>query len=197
MNLKDLTKEQLLLLNTDFGPELEKQASAIVAEQQVKIAELQEVAASCMAYGEELAMNKIAEMEARYRQKLAQEEGSEEEKKGLEKKESEKEEEDSSSEEEKTATAMGNFILEGYWKTLMEKGAEYYGDKNIYIEELVKEAKGASSLQKFVSQAKSKLNKAKGQAMKHVTKNKGKYQAAGAAAGTGTLGYLLGKKRND
>jgi len=134
MNLSDLTREELLLINTDFGEELEKTASSIVEEETEKIAEMEEVAGSCYNYGTELAMQKIAEMEAAYKNK----------------KESEEEEEEEDKDEgEKTASAMGNFILEGYWNTMMEKGAEYYGDENIYLEELCKEAgadKAAKSL---------------------------------------------------
>jgi hypothetical protein len=55
MNINDLTEDQAIeLLNTDFGPELEKQASAIVeAEEYVE-------------YGQQLALEKIAAMEEAY-----------------------------------------------------------------------------------------------------------------------------------
>lgn len=127
MKLTDLTREQLVLINTDFGEELEKQASAEVDAEYEKLAESEEVAESCYNYGAELAMQKIAAME-------------EEAKKKEEKKEEEEGEEEEEKEEEKTASAMGNFILEGYWNTMMEKGAEFYGDDSIYLEELCKEA---------------------------------------------------------
>jgi len=213
--MRDLTKDQLLLLNTNFGEELEKQASSMVAEENEKIAELEETAASCMAYGSELAMQKIAEMEQAHQEKVAMEE-EKKDFKGLEKKdEEEEEEEEEEKEEEKTASAMGNFILEGYWNTLMEKGAEYYGDKDIYIEELCKEAK-LGKVEKFIKTLKSKgkhaKNVVKGNAIKgykaskagvtkgykaskkHVAANKGAYGlGTGLAVGTGA-GYLAGKE---
>jgi hypothetical protein len=128
MKIQDLTREQLELLNTDFGDELEKQAEAIVDEEYEKLAELEGHAEDLYNYGAELAMQKIAEMEANYKE-------------GDKEKEKEGEDEDEEEEEEeKQASAMGNFILEGYWNTMMEKGAEYYNDQNIYLEELVKEA---------------------------------------------------------
>lgn len=196
MNIKDLTREQLILINTDFGADLEKRASAIVAEENEKLAELQEIAASCMAYGSELAMQKIAEMEAAHQQKLA-----EEDKKGLDKSEEDEDEEEEETEEEKTASAMGNFILEGYWNTMMEKGAEYYGDSNIYLEELCKEAK-MGKVEKFIKMVKTKGNKAVGQAKKqvaaagkHVAKNKNAYMAGTAAGTTGlATGAMAGRK---
>jgi hypothetical protein len=128
MNLNELSREQLLLLNTDFGSELEKQAEALVDSEVEKIAELQEQASELYNYGAQLAMQKIAEMEENYKheedESKDKEEGEEEEKK---------------EEEEKTAAGTGSYILTGFWDTLMEKGAEYYGDQNIYLEELVKQ----------------------------------------------------------
>ena len=135
-----------MLLNTEFPEEIEKQASAIVDEELEKVAELEEVAASCMEYGQELAMQKIAEMEANYAEKVAAEE-----------EEDEDEEDEEKKEEVKTASAMGDFILEGYWQTMMEKGAEYYGDENIYIEELCKEAGMLDSSKAAVGKALHKL----------------------------------------
>lgn len=139
MNLKDLTREELMLLNTDFGEEIEKQASAIVENESEKLAEVSEIADSCFDYGAELAMSKIAEMETNYAAK-----------KGKEEEDDDEEDEDEEKEEEKTASAMGNFILEGYWNTMMEKGAEYYGDKDIYLEELCKEAGFARQMKNLV-----------------------------------------------
>ena len=130
-----------MLLNTEFPEEIEKQAAAVVDYEYEKIAELEKTAAACMAYGEELAMSKIAELEATHQEKVAMEEEEKKDKmKGLEKKEDKEEEESEEEEAEKNAAAMGNFILEGYLGTLMEKGAEFYGDKNIYVEELCKDA---------------------------------------------------------
>ena len=199
--MKDLTREQLLLLNTDFGEEIEKQASAEVEDEMGKMAELEDVASSCMAYGSELAMQKIAEMEQNHQEKVAAEE---EDKKGLEKKEDEDDEEEEKSEEEKNASAMGDFILEGYWNTMLEKGAEYYGDNSIYIEELCKEAK-LGKVEKFIKGIKAsgkkgykatekKVKKGYKASAKHLKKNKGAY-IAGSAAGTTGLGagYLAGK----
>lgn len=128
MKLQDLTRDQLELLNTDFGEELEKQAEAIVDEEAEKLAEVQDQAQALYDYGAELAMQKIAEMEQKYKEGEDKEEDEEED-----------EEEGEDKEEEKTASAMGKFILEGYWETMMEKGAEFYGDERIYLEELVKE----------------------------------------------------------
>jgi len=225
MNLKDLTKDELLLLNTNFGEEIEKQAAAIVAEENEKVAELREIAEGCLAYGEELAMQKIAEMEQAHQEKVAAEEESKD-MKGLDKKK-EEEEDSEDSEEEKNASAMGNFILEGYWNTLMEKGAEYYGDENIYLEELCKEAKmgqvmdyiksyGAKAL-KGSEKAMSKGQKAvkgffnpkanlagvkgvkKIQAAKDAAKSSGKIRRglgyAGAAGTAAGAGYAAGNKK--
>lgn len=126
LRLRDLNRAQFELLQTDFPEEMMKEARAIVAEETEKVAELQGQAESCYDYGAEMAMQKIAEMEEAQKAKA--------------KKEEDEEDEDEKSEEEKTASAMGKFVLEGYWDTMMEKGAEYYGDENIYIEELIKEA---------------------------------------------------------
>jgi len=103
-----LTQRQEQLLNTDFGADMEKRAHEIV--------EMEKVASDCITYGYELAMQKIAELE----EKAA---------KGEDEKEEEKE-------EEKTAAAMGQIILDSYWSTLMEKGAEFYGDSDIYIDKM-------------------------------------------------------------
>lgn len=195
-----------MLLNTRFPAEIEKKASAIVANENTKIAHLEEVASACMAYGAELAMQKIAEMEQKHQEKIAEE--AEEESKGLDKAE-EKEEEEEESEEEKNAAAMGQFILEGYWNTLMEKGAEYYGDKNIYVEELCKEAsKQLSMIDKAVRGAKAMGKKvmskgekamAKGKEVAkstgaHLKKHKGAY---GAGAAMGAAGFGAGRMSKD
>lgn len=194
MELKDLTKEQLVLINTDFGEDLEKQASAHVDAEYEKIAELSDVADSCYSYGAELAMQKIAEMEANYAEK---EEGKEEGKEGKKEKKEEKKEEEA----EKTASAMGNFILEGYWNTMMEKGAEFYeGDKGIYLEELCKEAgidKEAANMMSYIkSMGKKSLSKGKELASKGKSAygNLSKKQKA-VAAGTGAAGagFLAGR----
>jgi hypothetical protein len=139
IRLSDLTKEELDLLQTDFPEEMMKEAYAIVEEEQEKIAEMHQTASDCYEFGADLAMQKIAEMEA----------------KAKEKEEEDEDEEDS--DEEKTASAMGKFITEGYWDTLMEKGAEYYGDENIYIEELIKEANLLSKGKKMLSNLKKNV----------------------------------------
>jgi len=159
MNLSDLTRDELLLVNTDFGSEIEKVASEIANEEFEKDAEVEGVADSCLVYGAELAMQKIAEMEEKH--KKAKEEGEEDE------------EEEEKEEEEKTADAMGNFILEGYWNTMMEKGAEFYGDENIYIEELCKEAGKAKQAKTFWSTVTRKAKKAAKPVTEHFSKVKG------------------------
>jgi len=110
-----LTERQEQLLNTDFGADMEKKAHEIV--------EMEKVASDCITYGYELAMQKIAELE----EKAAKGEDDEEKE-----------------EEEKTASAMGQIILDSYWSTLMEKGAEFYGDSDIYIDKIAEGAPGAS-----------------------------------------------------
>ena len=152
MKLSDLTREELLLINTDFGEEIEKTASAVVEEEFDKIAASEEVAESCYTYGTELAMEKIAEMEANYEE--GEKKDSEDSKDGKNKKG--KKEEGKEGEAEKTASAMGNFILEGYWATMMEKGAEYYGDDDIYLEELCKEAGASKHVGKVLKFLKGK-----------------------------------------
>jgi hypothetical protein len=141
MNMNELSREQLMLLNTQFPAGIEKQAEAIIEAEMSKVAELEEVANGCYEYGAELAMAKIAEMEAKHE---AKESGKEEE-------------EEEGSEKKAEADAMGNFILEGYWNTMMEKGAEFYGDESIYLEELCKEA----GLDKLAWATESIMRKAK------------------------------------
>lgn len=165
LRLRDLNRAQFDLLQTDFPEEMMKEARAIVAEETEKVAELQGQAESCYDYGAEMAMQKIAEMEEAQKAKA---------KKGEEEEEDEDEEK---SEEEKNASAMGKFVLEGYWDTLMEKGAEYYNDENIYIEELIKEAKldkVMDYLRRAGASAKGVASKAKGKASEMAGKAKGK-----------------------
>ena len=170
MKLQDLTREQLMLLNTDFGEELEKQAAAYVEDESYEYDELEKTASSLLNYGAELAMEKIAEMEAK-----ADEEKEEKEKKpiGLEKAEEPKKEE---GEGEKTAAAMGNLVLEGYWDTLMEKGAEYYGDPAIYVEELIKEAGMPDFVTKNWGKARELASKAGGKIKDAYTHQKGGFK---------------------
>lgn len=167
VSMRDLTKEQIELLNTEFPEEMMKEAYAQVAEEQEKVAELHQTASDCYNFGAELAMQKIAEMEAKAKEEEKEEEKSEEDK-----------------EEEKTASAMGKFITEGYWDTLMEKGAEFYGDENIYIEELIKEAKGGQVMNYLKSLGKSLKGKAKG-AKKAVSKDLSKVKREGKKLLTG------------
>ena len=191
MNATDLTRDELILLNTNFGEELEKQARAIAADENVKLAEVEGEAENLFNYGAELAMQKIAEMEMKYKEGDKKYDKDSEEYKKMEKEKGEK------SDSEKTASAMGKFILEGYWDTMMEKGAEYYGDKNVYLEELVKEAKYGkvmSYLKGMGSKAKDVAGKAsvKGKEMygKHMAP---RYQAAGEA-GRKAMGKGLSAK---
>jgi len=202
VRLADLSKFELDILQTQYPDEMMKEAYAIVDEESEKVAHLQAIAGDCYEYGQELAMQKIAAMEA----------------KAKEEEEEDEDEDEDSKEEEKTASAMGNFILEGYWNTMMEKGAEYHGDQDIYIEELVKEAKlgrVARSLKnkmkrhnpfspaamvhkttkgKNVSmRAKKKLMataRAKAQRNKNIARGMG---AAGALGATGYAGYKAGR----
>ncbi len=75
--MNELSKEQLMLLNTEFPADIEKQAEAIVNQEMQKVAELEEVATGCYNYGAELAMAKIAEMEAKHEAKETEEEETE------------------------------------------------------------------------------------------------------------------------
>ena len=188
-----LSRRQRELLNTDFGYEMEKQANEIV--------EMEKVAEDCYSYGEELALQKIAEME---------EDAAED-----------KEDDEDDKEEEKTASAMGEIITDAYWNTLMEKGAEFYGDADIYIEKLAKDKKpSAKAMRKFDMAAHNKGFKAKvkpyaegvggtarrlldraklrgGNLAHTIGQHKGKAALGGAAAlGAGALAYRHMKKKN-
>lgn len=136
LKIQDLSREELLILNANIDEDLMKVARAEVAEEMSKVAELQDMAADCYNYGAELAMQKIAEMEENAKEEAKEDESAEGEKK-------------EEKEEEKTASAMGKFILEGYWNTMMEKGAEYHKDQGIYIEELIKEAGKVSLIERL------------------------------------------------
>ncbi len=186
MNLSDLTREELLLINTDFGEEIEKQASAIVDDEYEKIAEVEAVAENCYNYGAELAMQKIAEMEANYAEKKEK------------KKEGKEDEDEDEKDEEKTASATGNFITEGYWNTLMEKGAEYYNDENIYIEELCKEAKYTDKALKMVKGWGSKIKSISNKAYKGTKKDMKNFGKATkkAVTGKGPGGGKVNRKDN-
>jgi hypothetical protein len=200
MNMNELSREQLMLLNTEFPADIEKQAEAIVNEEMSKVAELEEVANGCYNYGAELAMAKIAEMEQKHEAKESEEEETDEEGAPKKKKELEKDAE---------ADAMGNFILEGYWNTMMEKGAEFYGDSDIYLEELCKEAefdklaaKVAPGLfatvkkdaKKHFETGKAKVKEYASVANKHTQKHHKKYMGGALAVGAGA-GYAAGHKK--
>lgn len=183
-----LSRRQRELLNTDFGHEMEKQAAEIV--------EMEKTAEDCYTYGEDLALEKIAEME---------EEAAEEKKKeGEGKKESDEE-------EEKTAAAMGEIITDAYWNTLMEKGAEYYNDPDIYIEKLAKKKslmqrakKGYKATMKEGKSFKGNLKKAimggkikgvRGRAAKKLL-GSNLARGGGVAAALGAGAYGVHKYRN-
>ena len=183
--MSDLSREELLILNTNYDEGIMKEARAAVYEELEKVAELEGVAEESYNFGADLAMQKIAEMEEKAKKKE-------------EKDDDEDEDEDES---EKTASAMGKFILEGYWNTMMEKGAEYYGKEHsqIYLEELVKEAKlqnigkaAKKYYKKGMSQAKKGLKKGKQEAKKHVGKAMG-----GSAAGGAGVGFMAGRSGKD
>jgi hypothetical protein len=171
-----------MLLNTEFPADIEKQAEAIVNEEMSKVAELEEVANGCYNYGAELAMAKIAEMEQKHEAKESEEEETDEEGAPKKKKELEKDAE---------ADAMGNFILEGYWNTMMEKGAEFYGDSDIYLEELCKEAEFDKLAAKVAPGLFATVKK---DAKKHTQKHHKKYMGGALAVGAGA-GYAAGHKK--
>ncbi len=172
----NLTQGQQRLLNTDFGADMEKKAHEIV--------EMEKVASECITYGYELAMQKIAEME---------------EEAAKEKEEDKKEEK----EEEKTASAMGQIILDSYWGTLMEKGAEFYGNPDIYIDKLaegvapgmldkLKGALGYLHPKNIIPEAKAMV--AKGKTIGEIAGHAGKLALPVAAlGGAGYGGYRGGK----
>lgn len=125
-----LTREELALLSLQIPEGIMKEARAKVAQK----GELEKVAHACVAYGQQLAMEKIAEME--------EEAGKEKDKKKppFEGTES-KSEEEAEEEAVKEAQAMGRFITEGYLTTMIEKSAQVYGgDKTVYLNQLIKEA---------------------------------------------------------
>lgn len=106
MDINNLTEQEAIeLLNTDFGADMEKQAAAIVeAEEYIE-------------YGQELALEKIAQMEANY------EDGQE-------------------YDQEKVASAdeASEYIQQGFVEAMMKLGEANYGDELIYLEEMAKEA---------------------------------------------------------
>jgi len=112
-----LNQRQHQLLNTDFGSDMEKRAHEIVG--------MEKVASECMSYGYDLAMQKIAELE--------------------EKASKSEEEQEEEKEEEKTASAMGQIIMDAYWDTLLTKGAEFYGNSDIYIDKIAEGAPAAAA----------------------------------------------------
>jgi len=132
--VKVVTPEQAALLNADIPEEMMKVARARVDQE----SQLEKVASSCVHYGAELAMQKIAEMEA---EAGKSEEDKKKEQAAMEAAMSaeDKAEEKAAKETEKEAQAMGRFILQGYMNTMLEKSAQVYGDASVYIDELCKE----------------------------------------------------------
>lgn len=146
INLTDLSKEELMILNTEYSDEEMDAARIKVASENEKIAELTDMASECFNYGAELAMQKIAEMEDKAKESAKEEASEGKAYEDAEKAKGEKEED-----EEKTASAMGKFILEGYWNTMLEKGAEFHGSEGIYLEELLKESEMDGQVTKMAS----------------------------------------------
>lgn len=161
LNMRDLTRDQFELLNYQYPVEMKKQAQLIYIEETQKLEKLASMAQEFYAYGADLAMAKIAEMEEKAKE------------------ESKEKSEESESEAEKTSSAAGLYIAEGFWNTLMEKGAEFYGDKNVYLEEFTKEAMGMEGAKKaiksFGSAVKNKASKAYGYSKDKISKG---YNAA-------------------
>lgn len=106
MDINNLTEQEAIeLLNTDFGPDMEKQAAAIVeAEEYIE-------------YGQELALEKIAQMEASY-----------------------EEVEEYGQEKIASADEASEYIQQGFVEAMMKLGQANYNDELIYLEEMAKEA---------------------------------------------------------
>ena len=111
MNINDLTQDEALeLLNTDFGVEMEKEASAIVeAEEYVE-------------YGIEMAKEAAVNLEENYYAEESYSDDSYE------------------SEKIAQADYASELIQEGFVSELMKLGEATYGDPMIYLEEMAKEA---------------------------------------------------------
>lgn len=162
MDRSQLTKEQVALLNTDFGP-LEK-----VAADQVKIA------SEMYNYGANMADKVIAQIKEMT--KVAQEE--------------EEEEEELDEDEEKTAAECAAFIERGFVEKLAAAGLKdhnnelyYFGP---YIEEKIAEAAvkvAAGKWNALVAGAKNLAAKAKASGAAAGAKVKG---VAGKAKASGT-----------
>jgi hypothetical protein len=127
MRIEDLTQEEVNLLQTDFGEELEKQASAYVDQVEVDSEEAVKMASACEQMGYEMAEKLAAEMEENYKEEpTAAEKKTEEEKK--------KEVMD------KEASVRAAIMFQNTIAGLEKLGQERYGDKNIYLEEMVKQS---------------------------------------------------------
>lgn len=192
-SLTDLSKHELDLLQTEIPEDMMKEASDFVAEERLEMEELIKTANECMDFGAELAMEKIAAFEAAQKEKESKKE---EEDEGEEEESAEEEK----SEQEKKAYAMGGFISEGCINTLMEKGAEYYGDPNIYLEELVKEAGKLDAVRKALRGAADKAYKS-GKGMANAAKNtniaqKAKRQNPFSAAALANKAKKTGKTKS-
>jgi len=133
MNYEDLTPEEKTLVNLDFGDELQKQASAYVDSLEEDSEEAVKTAQACAEMGSELAVKIAQELEEKYKEKK---EDKEEKKDEKPKTEEEKKEEVVM----KEAAVRGAILFENTISALEKLGEERFGDKSIYIEELVKES---------------------------------------------------------
>lgn len=184
MELKDLSKADQDLVNTQFPEDLEKQAAAEVA-----------VAGECMNVGASLAASSVEELE-----KFAAEK--EEEEEDHEKKLDE--------EHKKEGSIRGAFVARAYINNLIKEGQEKHNDPWTYLAPLIVEKYAMSgrmeAAKAFASKMKGKASEGAGKVLhkmkdfggKAVEKGKAvaKHKATthGAALGLGGLaGYHVGK----
>lgn len=171
MKLKDLSKSDLELLNTDFG-DYEK-----IAEEQVKVAGELYIAGEEMATAAADQMDKLAENEK-------EEEG--------------EEEEEGDDGEKKASEDYGNIIAEGFIAKLAALGEERYGDPVHYFMPMVEEkvaAAGASmALGKFFKAVKGKAGNV-GKYLKTQSKSVGKDLKSAVTGKNARGGELSAKER--
>lgn len=175
MRKEDLSAEQQKLLNTNFGPELEK-----IAAEQAKIAQ------EMYAKGQDIALNIADAMDKEAAEKVASENQSQ----ALE-----------DAQAEKTAAQMGAFIERGQFDGLRKLGSERHGNEWHYIypfvEEKVAAAGASAAMGKFRNFMASKAKQVGKDVTKAVKANPGKAMgaaAAGGAAAGAAGGYAAGKK---
>ena len=155
MDIKSLSAEDQALLNTQFSPELEKEAAESV-----------KLASELYTTGHD----KLAAETADLLEKMAEEEEKEEKEEGKELNEDQK----------KEASVRGAFIAQGFIDGLKKLGSERYNDELAYLAPFIHEKIAAGNLLPMVvNAAKPGL----GAKALELAKKHGPAAAAGGAAG--------------